>query len=189
MYFAQCKNCLGVMNAILDEMKLHKTICGTLPATEIREPIDVSKDDHHEGDVNEQDTEMDGELCLKDEEEQELEDEENHELIEEAVVEELPETDSTQYCTEEIVSRIKPRAMKRPRVPFTTPTPSNTCRNCHKKTYRFEEAARVWTAKLEELPLEQALEIEKKMSDMLFEAMITNLQAKKAMAMGRGNIK
>lgn len=62
------------------------------------------------------------------------------------------------------------------------PSGSDACLYCKKKPSRFAEMARVWERKLDELPLEQALGIEKKMSDMLFEAMITNLQTQKALA-------
>lgn len=59
---------------------------------------------------------------------------------------------------------------------------SGPCEKCKTRVSKFEEAARVWAMKLDDLPLEQALGIEKKMSDMLFEAIITNLQTKNTLA-------
>lgn len=44
------------------------------------------------------------------------------------------------------------------------------------KKSRFSDVARVWERKLEELPLDQALQIEKNMNDMLYEANMACLQ-------------
>lgn len=62
---------------------------------------------------------------------------------------------------------------------------TSECSKC-KGASRFAEMAKVWERKLDELPLEQALGIEKKMSDMLFEAMMTNLQTQKALGTNEG---
>lgn len=53
-------------------------------------------------------------------------------------------------------------------------TPAATPRSLPKS--RFADAARVWERKLEDLPFSQALQIEKSINDLLYEASLANAQ-------------
>lgn len=67
-----------------------------------------------------------------------------------------------------------------PVISLSSPSSNPHC-SCKKPVSRFADMARVWERKLEELPIEQALSIEKKMSDMLYEAMVVHIQTQKAL--------
>lgn len=119
-------------------------------------------------------------------------DEDNVQEIQDVTAEEESEMHDVMPKVYSATKSRRTQAVKR-QSPYYTPTSSvkptasvevnstgSECSKC-KGASRFAEMAKVWERKLDELPLEQALGIEKKMSDMLFEAMMTNLQTQKAL--------
>ena len=179
IYFAQCKKCLGVVEADFQSMGYHTDNCSGKPSV-----IAIQSKDHDE------DTVFAETLKVEDDE---ATGQEEH-LAEEGEETEIAEEENI----EEFLDVARPVPLKKPKVTTpsvkvvkkviaATPPPSSSgagcaspCRNCNRGSSKFAEIGRIWAMKLDDLPLEQALGIEKKMSDMLYEAMMTNLQAKKA---------
>lgn len=156
IYHAQCKNCYETIDALLEDMKTHREQCsGQVGKTKDVEEIFLAE-------------EMDSESPFM----------EDEDLV---VVKAAPKVKRIFNIPKTVAVSVK----KEPKVGVTTTTNTKSaskrfCR-CEKPPSRFSDMARAWERKLEELPLEQALEIEKKMSDMLYEATLTHLQTQKAL--------
>lgn len=172
-YYAQCKSCTEVIDAVIDDMKAHRESC---PAIN-----DQSKD--HENVFFDERSGV---------EEEEMENQEG-EVVHEEEVEEAkvvnPKTSmvikmdgpTRERKRSTVATQLKRQAVISHANPSTSSSSSNPHCNCKKPVSRFADMARVWERKLEELPIEMALGIEKKMSDMLYEAMVVHLQTQKAL--------
>ena len=179
-YYALCKCCGETLEALLDDMKAHKERCESS-----KDPEGIFfEEQHHHQDVDEMDP-NDGVVVHEEEVEDRFEVEPRKKQarrppapvlsVKRQIVNPLSTSSSG-------AGRATPSVVTSPGTSSSQPA---SCQCPTKPPSRFADMAKVWERKLEELPLEQALEIEKKMSDMLYEAMLTHLQAQKAFQAGK----
>lgn len=175
MYYAQCKTCLCILEALTEDMEDHKATCNSsrLRSSDIVLEQDAPKEDPEVVAIIEE---------VVDEDEEEAQEEDVHYSVDmEPHVSKKPRQVFNPYV--KIINAPATSTAAASSVVADEASPSSpSCSSCGKpRISTFDEAARVWAQKLNDLPLEQALSIEKKMSDMLFEAIITDLQTKKAL--------
>lgn len=156
-FYAQCKTCLTIIDAVVEDMRAHRESCMTGPQTKNRAEETVYFEDSCDDQKEKQDQGQ--------------------------------KTDDFMKVNRKPICKMKTVVRKAPRTPVNiiSDIREGDCANCKKPASRFAGIAKVWERKLDELPLEQALSIEKKMSDMVYEAMLTNIQAQKAVTQGNPN--
>lgn len=170
MYYAQCKTCLCILEALTGDMEAHKANCNPC-RTRLSDIVLQEDAPASESDV----------VTIIEEDEEEAVQEYVHYTVDLQPVTKKPAERIFTPKVEIINARTSTDTSPSVVVEEASPS-SESCCSCGKpRMSSFDEAARVWAQKLNDLPLEQALSIEKKMSDMLFEAMITDLQTKKAL--------